>query len=265
MNMDQALQTFIVESRELLQDMEDGLLRIEGEADQSESVNAIFRAAHTIKGSAGLFGLDDIVAFTHVLESVLDKVRGGKLAIDPDLVALFLLCGDHMATLVNHVERGSEAPSADEQLAGSALVEKLSRYLDGQSTAAPQQSAVAPPREPTVESSGGGLVDNDNWHISLRFGRDVLRNGMDPLSFFRYLGTLGEIVRITTITDAMPPAAEMDAESCYLGYEINFKSAADKAAIEGVFEFVREDCNIHILPPHSRVDDFVELIRDFPE
>ncbi|BCB28661.1 chemotaxis protein CheA [Sulfurimicrobium lacus] len=265
MNMDQALQTFIVESRELLQDMEDGLLRIEGEADQSESVNAIFRAAHTIKGSAGLFGLDDIVAFTHVLESVLDKVRGGKLAVDPDLVALFLLCGDHMATLVNHVERGSEASSADEQLAGSALVEKLARYLEGQPSAAPQQSAVAPPREPTVESSGGGLVDNDNWHISLRFGRDVLRNGMDPLSFFRYLGTLGEIVRITTITDAMPSAAEMDAESCYLGYEINFKSAADKAAIEGVFEFVREDCNIHILPPHSRVDDFVELIRDFPE
>lgn len=265
MNMDQALQTLIVESRELLQDMEDSLLRIESEADQSESINAIFRAAHTIKGSAGLFGLDDIVAFTHVLESVLDHVRGGKLEIDSELVALFLLCGDHMATLVSHVESGTDALSEDERLAGSALVEKLSLHLDVRQSAAPQHSAVATPSEPRVENSGGGLVDNDNWHISLRFSRDVLRNGMDPLSFFRYLGTLGEIVRITTISDAMPPAAEMDAESCYLGYEINFKSAADKAAIEGVFDFVHDDCDIHILPPHSRVADFVEMIKDLPE
>ncbi|HUX91911.1 MAG TPA: chemotaxis protein CheA [Gallionellaceae bacterium] len=266
MNMDQALQTFIVESRELLQDMEDSLLGIESEADQSESVNAIFRAAHTIKGSAGLFGLDDIVAFTHVLESVLDRVRSGKLEIDSDLVALFLLCGDHMAILVNHVESGSASPNQDDQLTGSALMEKLSQHLDSHHTLPPQLSAAAMQScEQHVESSAGSLADNDNWHISLRFGRDVLRNGMDPLSFFRYLGTLGEIAGITTISDALPSAAEMDAESCYLGYEINFRSTATKAAIEGVFEFVRDDCHIHILPPHSRVSDFVKMIKSLPE
>jgi two-component system, chemotaxis family, sensor kinase CheA len=269
MNMDQVLQTFIVESRELLQDMEASLLRIESETEQSESINAIFRAAHTIKGSAGLFGLDDIVAFTHVLESVLDKVRNNELEIVSDLVALFLLCGDHMALLIDHVESRADALDTDKLQAGGALLDKLSVYLGAQTAATPQftaaHAAMTAPHEPRVETTGGGLVDNDNWHISLRFGRDVLRNGMDPLSFFRYLGTLGEIIGITTLVDAMPAAEDMDAESCYLGYEINFRSEADKAVIEGVFEFVRDDCVLHILPPHSRMGDFVQMLNDLPE
>ena len=265
MNMDQALQTFIVESRELLQEMEDGLLGIEREADRTESVNAIFRAAHTIKGSAGLFGLDDIVAFTHVAESVLDKVRAGKLELDADLVALFLSCGDHIATLVDCIAAGESELGEDDRVKGAGLMERLAAYLGAPKQAEKNQAGMPQQTEAQVEASGGGMVDNDNWHISLRFGRDVLRNGMDPLSFFRYLGTMGEIVAISSLCDALPPAAEMDPESCYMGYEINFKSAADKAAIEGVFEFVRDDCRIHILPPKSRIADFVAMIKALPE
>lgn len=78
MNIDQALQTFISESRELLGEMEQALLGLEQAEQKDELVNAIFRAAHTIKGSAGLFSLDPIVEFTHVVESVLDKVRAGS-------------------------------------------------------------------------------------------------------------------------------------------------------------------------------------------
>ena len=75
MNLDQALHTFVAEAGELLVDMEDALLRLETEPDNEELVHAMFRAAHTIKGSAGLFGLDAIVSFTHVVENALDKVR----------------------------------------------------------------------------------------------------------------------------------------------------------------------------------------------
>jgi two-component system chemotaxis sensor kinase CheA len=82
MNLDQALQTFFAESRELLDAMEATLLTLGQECDP-ETINAIFRAAHTIKGSAGLFGLDAVVAFTHVVESVLDEVREGRVAIAP--------------------------------------------------------------------------------------------------------------------------------------------------------------------------------------
>ncbi|MFZ1765657.1 MAG: chemotaxis protein CheA, partial [Candidatus Nitrotoga sp.] len=88
---------------------------------------------------------------------------------------------------------------------------------------------------------------------------------MDPLSFLRYLSTLGEIVSITTMFDALPLADEMDAESCYLGFEIDFKSDADKATIAGVFEFAREGSLVHILPPHSKLTEYIELIRSLPE
>ncbi|MDE2279741.1 MAG: Hpt domain-containing protein, partial [Xanthomonadaceae bacterium] len=101
MELEQALQTFIAESRELLEDMEAALLAVGQTDDPSEAVNAIFRAAHTIKGSSGLFGLDDIVAFTHVAESVLDRVRNGELTLDGELVALLLACRDHIGALVD--------------------------------------------------------------------------------------------------------------------------------------------------------------------
>ena len=89
-NLDQALQTFIAEARELLQDMEESLLRLESEPGDSDTLGAIFRAAHTIKGSAGLFGLEPVVGFTHIVEDVLDRVRDGAVGINSELVALLL-------------------------------------------------------------------------------------------------------------------------------------------------------------------------------
>ena len=94
MNLDEALQTFITESRELLEDMENALLNIDIAGDQGEAINAIFRAAHTIKGSAGLFSLDHIVAFTHVVESLLDEVRDGRVVINDEMIVLLLSCCD---------------------------------------------------------------------------------------------------------------------------------------------------------------------------
>jgi len=262
--MEQALQTFLEESRELLQAMEEALLNLESEPDDKEAIGAIFRAAHTIKGSAGLFGLDAIVAFAHVAENLLDKVRSGEVAVNGELIALLLSAGDHIATLVDQtaVQHG-EADEATRR-AGEVLVQQLRAFL-GPVAKAAKQSGVPVEHETALHSSGGGLVGRDSWHISLRFGQDVLKNGMDPLSFIRYLATLGEIVSITTLPDAMPPSAGMDAECCYLGFEIEFKSAADKATIEGVFEFVRDDCNLRILPPYSRIEEFIQLINELPE
>ncbi len=267
MNMDQALQTFLMEARELLQAMEEALLNLESEPDDKEAIGAVFRAAHTIKGSAGLFGLDAIVAFTHVAENVLDKVRNGEIAVDGELIALLLSAGDHIGDLVEQVAAQGGEPDTATLASGEALLRKLRAYLGAQpgSSAPVAQTAIAVERETPLQSSGGGLVESDTWHISLRFGRGVLQNGMDPLSFLRYLATLGEIVNVSTLPDAMPPAEEMDPECSYLGFEIDFRSDADKAAIEGVFEFVRDDCNLRILPPHSRVEEYIQLINELPE
>ena len=255
MNLDDALQTFIAESRELLEDMEAALLSLGRDGDDSdERINAIFRAAHTVKGSAGLFGLDHLVSFTHVVESVLDEVRGGNLAIDDTLVALLLACGDHIGAMVALIAAGRTDPDPELTARGEPLLAQLSAYLG--TTAAP---VVATPVA-FCEAAGGTV-----WHISLRFGTEVLRNGMDPLSFIRYLGTLGTITRIVPLADALPDAAAMDPEQCYLGFEILFDSPADRATIEGVFEFVQEDCLLHVLPPTRDLSDYVTLAERLPE
>lgn len=258
MDLGQVLNTFLSESRELLEDMEQALLRLEQGPDE-EAVNQIFRAAHTIKGSAGLFGLDGVVEFTHSVETVLDRVRSGTLPVDEHLAALLLDCCDHMRELVDAVD-GKQSPSDDD---GAALQGRLTTYCTPPAVPTPSRE-ISPHKEASFRLDGTE-VQTDNWHLSLRFGREMFRNGMDPLSFIQYLGGIGRITFVTTVDDAMPDWAEMDAESCYLGFEISFKSEASKLEIENVFEFVRDDCEIHILPPRSRIDEYLRVIEALPE
>jgi two-component system chemotaxis sensor kinase CheA len=259
MNLDSALQTFIAESRELLQDMEASLLRLEHEVADGETINAIFRAAHTIKGSAGLFGLDAVVAFTHVVESVLDRVRADELQIDSELAGVFLESCDQISALVDQVAGAGKDDAALAATSGQ-LIGRLERYLGAEA----QPAAATPAATLAAAQPAGPVAACEHWHISLRFGIDVLRNGMDPLSFLRYLNTLGEIIAITTL-DRLPAFDEMDPESCYLGFELAFRSEASKETIEEVFEFVRDDARIQVLPPRAPIASFIELIRALPE
>ena len=262
MDLDEALQLFIVECRELLEDMETALLAVEQAEEKSEMINAVFRAAHTIKGSSGLFSLDHIVAFTHVVESVLDRVRSGKLDLTDKLIGLLLACGDHMRALVDGVAAGEQGGTPELAQAGEPLVADLRAYLSGAVAPAQAVAGATPAAEAdTVRRINGTQVDAEHWHISVRFGPDVLRNGMDPLSFIRYLGTLGQITALATVADALPDVATMDPETCYLGFEIAFKGNVEKATIEQVFEFVREDSQLFILPPHSLVSEYVKLLE----
>jgi two-component system chemotaxis sensor kinase CheA len=242
MNIDQVMHTFIAESRELLEQMENALLAVAH--DGPDAVNAIFRAAHTIKGSAGMFGLDPVVEFTHVAESVLDKVRDGHVPVGDELVALLLACCDHIGALVDAVETGTLDSDTALSAAGAPLVAALQGYLDGGASAAHAPTAVAA----AAPAQADGMQE---WTISLRFGADVLRNGMDPLSFIRYLAQLGSITRIELLDERLPPADEFDPESCYLGFEIGFASTEPQATIDGVFDFVREDCEIRVAPAAS--------------
>lgn len=267
MELDQALQTFFVESRELLQSMEESLLTLESEPDDKEAIGAVFRAAHTIKGSGGMFGLDGIVTFTHVVENVLDRVRSGEVPIDGDLIALLLSCRDHIGMLVEHVAIDPSAePDKETEATGIMLLNQLRSYQVGTKDQPPVPATTPAQQQMTVLSQADGTVQSDYWHISLRFGHDVLRNGMDPLAFIRYLDNMGTIVHIVALPDAMPFVSDMDPESCYLGFEIDFHGdKVDKASIEGVFEFVREDCTLRILPPHSRIEEYRQLIDELPE
>ncbi len=264
MDLDDALETFIIESRELLEDMETALLAVEQADDKSEMINAVFRAAHTIKGSSGLFSLDHVVAFTHVVESVLDKVRAGKVALADKLVVLLLGCCDHIGTLVEGVAAGEHAGNPELLAQGEPLIAQLRGYLNANTAEAP--AAETSRNVPTADTEQvqritGNTANADHWHISVRFAPDVLRNGMDPLSFIRYLGTMGQIIAIETLSDGLPDADHMDPELCYLGFEMAFQTKADKAAIEKVFEFVRDDSRLVILPPNSLMSEYISLIN----
>ncbi|RMS26490.1 chemotaxis protein CheA [Pseudomonas syringae] len=238
-NLDQAQQTFIVEARELLQAMEESLLQLESEPGDQDAIGAVFRAAHTIKGSAGLFGLTPIVSFTHIVEDVLDRLREGSVSVSAELIAVLLKSGDHMLELIDVVA------SRGEQLQPPALEREAALRQALQVFQAPASAGAA-------DSTSASVVSDDEqsaevlWHISLRFGVDVFRNGMDPLSFLRYLNTLGQMVQVTTVTDSIPAVEAWDPESCHLGFEIDFRSAAGHAAINEVFDFVREDCAVEI-------------------
>ena len=228
MNFDSALQTFFAEAEELLVSMESALLRMDEGEKTHDIINEVFRAAHTIKGSAGLFGLDDIVAFTHKVENVLDLARDGKIEMSGDLLSILLPCRDHIAHLVDNAMHDSAA-DADCIAKGEALIQSLSPWLGEPEK--PKAAAI----NVAVSTRNTAASERDFWHISVRLGPDLLRNGMDPLSIIRFLGTMGTIAHITTLTDHLPELAEFDPEQLYLGFEISFQSSATQAEIENTF------------------------------
>jgi two-component system chemotaxis sensor kinase CheA len=264
MSRDPALDTFLAEGAELLSAMESVLLRCEQGSTDAEMINELFRAAHTIKGSAGLFGLESIVAFTHVVESILDRARSESLPISAAAAAILLECTDHIAKLVEGVAAGEQGEDPVLTKAGAKVLKRLAKETGYAPTRkATKGGPVAAESDKTEGHRAGGddrqRAAGENWHVSVRFGESVLKNGMDPLSFIRYLTTLGTIVGIVIVDDALPTLAQFDAENSYLGFEMAFKTDADKAKIEAAFEFVRDDCTLHVLPPRSPIADFAAL------
>jgi two-component system chemotaxis sensor kinase CheA len=232
MNVDDALPGFFVEAAELLAEMEAGLLECSRAAPGPDTINLIFRSAHTIKGSAGLFGLEPIVRFVHAVETALDAVRLGKMAMSDELLALLLRSKDHIAALIARVESGDRT-AADLEAGGK----EIAGALQGLSGAA--GGAVPTPNNGS---------DAAAWHLSVRFGPDMLKAGMDPLAFIRYLATFASLERVAVSDEDLPPPDSFDPETCYLAFEVDLSTSADKARIESAFELVREDCVLRVSP-----------------
>lgn len=244
MSGDPLLHTFVTEAREMLEEMERALLASKRGGATPAAIDAIFRAAHTIKGSSGLFGLDHVVSFTHAVESVLDSVRGGAQPLDEELIGLLLHCGDQIGAMIETIAAGRNTPDPAVMASADPLQQRLKQRL--------QPPAPAPAQQATAGC----------WHISLRCGCYIMRDGMDPAALLRSLAALGSIVAITTLHEQLPPLAQMDSELCYLGFEIGLATTADLGAIEDVFEFVAADCAISILAPRSAAVDYQRLIAE---
>ena len=102
--LDNMSEIFLEEANDLLDKLEDLLLTLENNKEDQETIQAIFRAMHTIKGSAGMFGFDEISRFTHEVETAFDGVRNGRIVVTSDLVSITLAARDHIRNMLEDSE-----------------------------------------------------------------------------------------------------------------------------------------------------------------
>ena len=245
-----ALPAFISEAVEQADNLEQLLLQLEETPDDRALLDALFRCAHTVKGSAGIFGLDRLVAFTHHVETLLDRVREGRLVLTPALSTLLLRSNDQIRALVAAAE-ANDAPDPEGDAEREALVEQL-RAASGDAPPAADAPATVAAAEPC-------------WRIGVRFGRDTFRNGMDPLAILNYLRGIGRVVDLRCDTDAVPALDTLDPESCHLGFDFGLETDAGRDTIEAAFSFVRDDCSLDIREPGAGPQALAARIDAMPD
>ena len=157
----EALPAFISEAQEQIEALEQLLLQLEDQPGNRELLDALFRCAHTIKGSAGIFGLDAVVGFTHHVENLLDRLREGQLQLSPDLSTLLLQCNDQIRALVDEAQQPGSA-SAEAQARREALVQRLQAAVGD---VAADGAAPAPMAAP-----GQAPASQHRWRLHVRFG-----------------------------------------------------------------------------------------------
>lgn len=252
----QAMPAFISEAAEQIEAIETLLLELEEQPDNRELLDSLFRCAHTVKGSAGIFGLNRVVEFTHHVETLLDKMRDGDIALNPDISTLLLQCNDQIKFLVDTAADES-ADTAEQKEMRADLVVRLRALTEGE-TVAPIEAL------PVASSSAANDLSPKLWSISARFGAETFRNGMDPLSIARYLATIGTVKSIRCGTDTVPPLVNLNPESCYLSFVMELETASNREEIEGAFSFVIDDCELDVVEPETAGQKMARAIEDMP-
>jgi len=233
-DLSQFHQVFFEESYEGLDTMESALLNIDLSELDSEAINEIFRAAHSIKGGSGTFGFSEIANFTHVVETLLDLIRSDQFVLEADHVDLFLKSVDCIRTMISALEGGGQCDTsiADE------LKKSFNALLDGEPVAVPAaEDAQENQAEPKSVGSG--------WQIYFKPDADILRTGNDPVRMFRELAELGEI-SVSAVLDGVPDLASLDPEACFMAWNITLLGDADESQINEVFEWVVDDSELSI-------------------
>lgn len=262
MDLGPAIESFIVEAEDLLTVLDENLAILKSTPSDTEAINCVFRAVHTIKGSAGLFGFDNTVNFTHAVETVLMGIRDSHQEIDQDTLATLIQCSDHIAKMIEGISTEGENHGTSLINSGKILLKKIQPDNEPTGDINPQPDQGSSNIQKSTETPHKG---SRYWHISLRFQANVFRNGMDPIAFIRYLKQLGSIFYIETIADTFPNWDSYSPESCYLGFEIALEANTTKNDIEDVFDFVKDDVILRVLPPRTNIKEFISLIDSLAE
>ena len=166
-----ALPAFVSEAYEQLETIEQLMLQLEDAPQDRQLLDALFRCAHTVKGSAGMFGLDEVVAFTHHVETLLELLREGQIVLSPELGTLLLEANDQTRALVRRAEEEgveSAAAAATREALVARMRQACGQVLPTEAPAAGAGATVAP-----AYAAGG-------WNVHARFGTDTFRNGAHP-------------------------------------------------------------------------------------
>ncbi len=220
-DMSQFYQVFFEEAQENLATMEGLLLELDVEAPDLETLNAIFRAAHSIKGGAGTFGFNDMAEVTHVLETLLDRLRKQELTPTAEMIDAFLQAGDVLKLQLQAHQEGREY----DELSKAALCERLERLAHGTSETG---------QAPASASPGEGLR---RWRLCFdpaAIGRGAAE---ERRALFESLGELGTIADLGTDDQ---------------GRQVwRIETSSRRAAIEEILAFVCEPDQVLLEPEGS--------------
>lgn len=222
---------FLEESTEHLVDLESGLLELEqhGKTD----MNAIFRAAHSIKGGAATFGFDNIADFTHVVESVLEKARDGEIEVSESLTTLLLSCLDIVSEMLNAEKEKREAKIENKD----ELLENLNSYLSG--------NTQLNTKDIKTESDVSEKLQDRVLNIVLKPKIHFSQTGSDMINIIKELASLGEI-EVSCYIDDVPSLEDLCPENMYLWWDIELTTDVHDSVIQEVFIFVEDDIDIKI-------------------
>ncbi len=228
-DLSQFHQVFFEESIEGLDIMESSLMELDITDIDNETINAIFRAAHSIKGGSATFGFTVVAEFTHVLETLLDDVRDGKRGLSGDDVNLLLQSVDCVRDLLNALQVGEEPDTT----MSNELKVKFEALLGSPADAGSESPVASDSAAP--ESAGP-----KRWKIFFRPGADTLKTGNDALRMLRELAELGAL-DISVDVESLPDFTTMECDLSYLAWEIILTGEVEEAAIEEVFEWVIDE------------------------
>ena len=266
-SLDQLKLTFFDECSEALQQIEAGLTDLKEGTGSEDTINAVFRSVHSVKGGAGIFGFDGLVSFAHVFETVLDAMRSNKLVATSDVVDVLLPANDVLSDLIA-MSRSGEAIPPDLGHESRAALEQL-LYGDGAAGGDNDQSA-APADFDGIDFTPVRFDQFDEfdeaaeqtYRIVFRPKPEMLKKANEPLYILRELRKLGELDLVVEV-DRLPSLAQLEYDRPYLGWTGTLRTAAKRELIDEVFEFVTGDCEIEITKDGPA--EIAELPGDFVE
>ncbi len=230
-------ETFRQEARELLEQLEQGLLDLEQNPSDADLVNSTFRALHTIKGSGAMFGFAEVAAFVHEFETAFDRVRKGQAQATPELVAVALDAKDHIHKLI---EQPDAAVSG-----GQDILDALRVILEG--GAAPGATIALDEPSPAPAEAASSVPASGRWRLRFRLPGDALVYGTNPLLLLDEIRAIGPCT-ITALTDTVPPIEVIDPEVPYVGWQVDIEAEDPRPAIDDVFLFLKDGMELSVEP-----------------